>query len=151
MFHSPGWVLGCAYTTCLSGLIKNFCTTPSGLPTPPICVYSSLILLLLLLFWEFFTPALANSFSLEFEWQQVSWTLLCILANLNVVVWMVSTCPLIFKSFSPCTTILWWLYQIHQLQLVLLSLFMFHSLLLFNYSTLFFLFLFFIFFQDKDV
>ena len=35
---------------------------------------------------------------------QVSRTLLSILADLNnAVVWMVSTCPIIFKSFSPCT------------------------------------------------
>ena len=35
---------------------------------------------------------------------QVSWTLLNILANLNqVVVWIVSTHPLISKSSSPCT------------------------------------------------
>ena len=28
--------------------------------------------IIILLFWEFFTPALADGFSLEFEWQQVS-------------------------------------------------------------------------------
>ena len=28
--------------------------------------------IIILLFWEFFTPAIADCFSLEFEWQQVS-------------------------------------------------------------------------------
>ena len=55
---------------------------------------------------EFFTPALANGFSVKFEWQQVSLSFLAplsILADLNNAVgWMVSTCPLISKSSSPC-------------------------------------------------
>ena len=51
---------------------------------------------------EFFSSALADGFSLEFEWQQVSRTLLSILAILNnVVILMVSTRPLIFKSSVP--------------------------------------------------
>ena len=58
----------------------------------------------ILLFWDFFTPSLADGFSLGFEWQQtpqVSRTLLSILADLNnAVVWMVSTSPLISKSSS---------------------------------------------------
>ena len=48
-------------------------------------------LLLLLLFtpWNFFLSALADGLSLEFEWQQVSSTLLSILSNLNnAVVWI---------------------------------------------------------------
>ena len=53
--------------------------------------------------WEFFTPALADGLSLKFEWQQspqVSWTFLSILNDLSrVVVWMVSTHPLI-SEFS---------------------------------------------------
>ena len=55
-----------------------------------------LLLLLLLLFtpWEFFPSVLADGFSLEFEWQQVSSSLLSILAVLNnVVAWMVSYLP----------------------------------------------------------
>ena len=64
--------------------------------------HTSLFLLLLLTPWEFFISVLADGLSLEFEWQQVSRTLLSILAVLNnVVVWMVSTCPLISKSSSP--------------------------------------------------
>ena len=52
----------------------------------------------------FFTSALADGFSLEFEWQQVSRTLLRILADLKKdLVWMVSTRPLISKSSSLCT------------------------------------------------
>ena len=54
------------------------------------------------LFWEFFTPALDDGFSLELEWQQVSKTLHSIQTNLNnMVVWMVSTFLQIFKSSSP--------------------------------------------------
>ena len=73
-----------------------------------------LLLLLLLLFvevllvvvvvvtlLEFCTASLADGLSLEFEWQQVSWTLLSILAILNnAVVWMVST------RLSPLVTVL---------------------------------------------
>ena len=65
-----------------------------------------LLLLLLLLhsFWEFFMLALAGGLSLEFDWQQVSGTLLSILADLNnAIVRMVSTCPLISKSFNHFT------------------------------------------------
>ena len=59
--------------------LSNFCT-------------NSLFLLLLFTPWEFFTSVLADGLSLEFEWQQVSWTLLSILTVLNnAVVWMVST------------------------------------------------------------
>ena len=66
------------------------------LPTKPI--------LLLFTSWEFFTSALADGLWLEFEWQQISWNLLSILADLNnTVVWIVSNDPLIVKSFSSCT------------------------------------------------
>ena len=62
---------------------------------------SSTEIVIILLLREFFTPALGDGFSLEFEWHQVSWTFLSILANLsNDVVWMVSTHPLIYKSTS---------------------------------------------------
>ena len=51
---------------------------------------------------EFFTWVLADGFSMEFEWQQVSRTLPSILTVLiNVVVWMVSTCPPTCKTSSP--------------------------------------------------
>ena len=70
-----------------------------------IYIYILLLLLLLLLFTplEFFTSVLADFFSLEFEWQQVSSSLqnssqYSVLDN--VVIWMVSTCPLISKSYS---------------------------------------------------
>ena len=56
-------------------------------------------------FSSFLKPALADGFSLEFERQQspqVSRILLSIVVDLNnVVAWMVSICPLIFKSSSP--------------------------------------------------
>ena len=57
-----------------------------------------------LLLWEFFTPALADTFSLEFEGQQVSRILPCVLADLNnAVIGMVSSCPVISEPFSLCT------------------------------------------------
>ena len=60
--------------------------------------------MIILLFWECFTPALADGFSLESEWQQDFRTLLSILADLNhAVVWMVFTRPLISRSSNPCT------------------------------------------------
>ena len=65
-----------------------------------------IIIIIILLFWEFFAPAFAEGFSLESEWQQVTRTLLSILADLNnTVVWMVSTRPLIslYRSFGVCT------------------------------------------------
>ena len=53
-------------------------------------------------YWEFFTSALADGFSLEFKWQQVSSSLLGSSQYLNnTVVWMVSPRPPISKSFSP--------------------------------------------------
>ena len=53
-----------------------------------------------------FTSVLADGLSLEFlsnsKFPQVSRTLLSILGDLNnLVVWMISTCPLISKSSSP--------------------------------------------------
>ena len=55
--------------------------------------------------WEFFTPALADGFSLDFEYSkslQVSRTLLSIVANLNkAAFWIVSTRPLTSKSINP--------------------------------------------------
>ena len=61
--------------------------------------------LLLLLFYfnvEFFTSVLADGFSLEFEWQQVSSSRLRILAVLsNAVIWIVFTRPPTSKSSRP--------------------------------------------------
>ena len=65
------------------------------------CFFFILLLSLLLLFYSF---AFADGFPLESQWQQVSRTLLSILANLNnAFVWIVPTHPLISKSSSPCT------------------------------------------------
>ena len=36
---------------------------------------SSIIIIIIILLWEFFTPALTDGFSLEFEWQLVSLSL----------------------------------------------------------------------------
>ena len=61
--------------------------------------HQRLLLLLFDLFWEFFTPAIADGFSQDFKWQ-VSRILLSILADLNnAVVWIVSTSPVISKSY----------------------------------------------------
>ena len=52
---------------------------------------------------KFFMTALADSFSLEFERQQFSRTVLSILADLNnAIVWLVSTYLLISKFSSLC-------------------------------------------------
>ena len=63
--------------------------------------------IIILLFWEFFTPVIADDLRLQSEWQQVSYvprTLLSILDDLNnVVVRMVTTRSLLSKSSSPCT------------------------------------------------
>ena len=49
--------------------------------------------------FEFFTSTLTDGFWLEFEWHQVSRTLLIILANLNyAVLWMLPTWSHIYKS-----------------------------------------------------
>ena len=59
------------------------------------------IIIIIIIHWIFFIPVLAGGFSLECEWQQVSRTLLSIMADLrNAVVRMVSTCPLNSKSSS---------------------------------------------------
>ena len=61
--------------------------------------FYSLALLLLFTPLEFFTSVLADGFSQEVEWQQVSTTRLRILAVLsNAVVWIVSTRPPTSKS-----------------------------------------------------
>ena len=71
--------------------------------TSPSFSIAFFIVIIILFFWEFVPRALADGFSLESEWQQVSRTLLSILSYLcNAVVWMVSTRPLIFKSSRPC-------------------------------------------------
>ena len=67
--------------------------------------------------WDFFTPALADGLS-DSKSPQVSWILLGILADLNeIVVWMISSSPLIWSLPFPLPSF-WELFQIHQLQLV---------------------------------
>ena len=78
---------------------------------------------IILLFWEFSSPALDNGIR-EFKWQrvsQVSRTLPSILADLNnAVVWIAFTSTLISKCFNPFTNLcrVSYVYQPH---LVLLS------------------------------
>ena len=53
---------------------------------------------IIIISWEFYTPALANGLSQESEWQLVPRTHFSVLADLNnTVVWIVSTCFLISK------------------------------------------------------
>ena len=66
----------------------------------------SLLLLLLLLF-ELFTQALTDGFSLELKWELVSSSLQDSYQYFdltNAIVWMASTCRLISKFSSPCTS-----------------------------------------------
>ena len=61
-----------------------------------------LLLLLLFILLEFFTSVLADGFSLEFEWQQVSSSLQdSSQYSGNAVIWMVSTRPPTSKSSRP--------------------------------------------------
>ena len=63
-----------------------------------------LLLLSFVLFWMFFPPALADGFSLEFEWQQVSSSFQDYSQYSGCsVVGMVSTRPVISKSSSSCS------------------------------------------------
>ena len=90
------------------------------------CFYEILCFsfVIIVILWEFFTPALADGFSLGLsnsKSPQVSRILLCNLANLNnAVVWRVYTRPLISKSSSPFINF-WWLNRVHKLQMVSLS------------------------------
>ena len=81
MFHSfLSSLAKCKYLPLFSfSLIFTKCSASTAMFTNTI-IYSS-----------FFTPALAGDFSLKFESPQFSRTLLSILADLNNVVWMVST------------------------------------------------------------
>ena len=81
------------------------------------------IIFIILLLREFFPPALADGFPLEFERQQISSCFLdssSILANLNNARWS----PLVFIFPIPLIFFpkLWWLYGVHRLQLELPSL-----------------------------
>ena len=71
--------------------------------------------------WEFFTPPLADGFSLELSVSkspQVPGILFSILTDLNTAVgWMVSTCPLLPLLWAPLS-ILWGLSRDLQSQLV---------------------------------
>ena len=65
------WAVGVFYSSSQLGEHKAWSSSQDLV----ICFYLKL-LLLLLLFGEFFTPALADDFSLEFEWRQFSSSLL---------------------------------------------------------------------------
>ena len=72
-----------------------------------ICAYIQLIVSHYCNYWEFFTSVLADGFSLEFEWQQVSSSF----QNFSRYTGQVQQCcslyglqhPIIFKSSSSCT------------------------------------------------
>ena len=84
-----------------------------------------IIIIIIIYALEFFTSVLADGLSLEFEWQQVSRTLLSILTILNnAVVWMVFTRPPTFKSSSPFNNSS---YCKAPITIVIIVTFMFHS------------------------
>ena len=82
-----------------------------------------IIIIIVLLIWEFFTPMLVDVFHWSFsdcKSPLVSWTFLSIPADLsNAVVWMVLTCPPI--PLPVTLPILWRSFQVDQLLLVSLS------------------------------
>ena len=66
-----------------------------------------------------FTPTLADGFLLEFEWQQVSSSLFSVFWPISIMLsfgW--SPLVFLFPSLPVLLSILWWLYQAHQLQLL---------------------------------
>ena len=107
--HSRGLVLVCAYNSLVIwsnfNLLHNSMwitfPTQSCITLYTFCaIWLLLLLLLLLLFLESFSPERLS----DNKSSQVSQTFLSILINFNnVVVWMVSTRPLISKSSSSCT------------------------------------------------
>ena len=91
-------------------------------------------IIIIITHWEFFSSALANGLSLEFEWQQASRTLCSILADLsNAVVWIISTRPVISNSSSPCTNLLVTVPRAPVIIGIIVT-FMFHSFF-FNFLT----------------
>ena len=91
LLHNSQWI---TFPTQSSLVLYSFC---AGLLH---------LLIIILLSWEFFLRAIADgsyrSLS-DHKPPQISWTLLCILTDLNnAVVWMVSTHPYITQSPSPC-------------------------------------------------
>ena len=101
--HSPGRILGFAYTTSSYGQIKIFCTTPSRLPFPPSRIIIFIIIIIFISFIASFSPqcklavfqrSLSNNKS-----PRVSRTFLSIRAYFNnVVIRMVSIFPSISNS-----------------------------------------------------
>ena len=66
-----------------------------------------LLIIIILLLREFFTPALAAGFLLEFDGMQISWTLLSIMGDLNdAVVCMVLLLSNSFRVFH--ISVSWW-------------------------------------------
>ena len=82
-------------------MVFHWSLSDSKCPQVPKILLSIIItIIIIVLFSEFFIPALVDSFSQEFKWHQVSRTFLSILIN-NVVIWIVFTRPLISESSSP--------------------------------------------------
>ena len=94
-------------STCplISKSSSRFTNTLEVVPSAPITIGITVTFMFhydYLLLWWFFTPASADKFLLEIEWQQVSRTLLNILAILIIaVIWVVSTRPPTSKSSRP--------------------------------------------------
>ena len=96
----------------------------------------------LLLLWEFFIPALADSFSLEFEWQQVSSSLFSVFSTILIMLLTGWTLLVLFfsKSFSPFTNTLR-IVSSAPTTIGINVTFMFHSLFVFvGFSWVFFFF-----------
>ena len=90
-----------------------------------------IIIIIIITSWEFFTSALADGLSVEFEWQQVSSSLQdssqYSSRSKKSVVWMESILPPISDYFN-LFPIFWGPFQVHLLLLLLLLLLLFiHS------------------------
>ena len=56
--------------TCKSSSLFN--SPLVTVPNAPIVIIIIIIIIIIYFLWEFFTPTLADGFSLEFEWKRVS-------------------------------------------------------------------------------
>ena len=120
MSHFLGKILVCAYNIWQHGEIWISCTIPCESP------------IIILLFWEFFTPVLSDGFYLilsDSKSLEVSRTFLSILADLNnAAVWIVSSCHLISKFSSPCACDCTWVCQLESPSLIIIIIIVFDIL-----------------------
>ena len=76
------------------------------------------VTIIIFLLWEFFPPPLADGFSQDFDWEQVSSSV----QDFSQYSEWSYQCVLLFPSPSVPAPILWWLFQWHQLKLLSVSL-----------------------------